>query len=77
MTIFLKNKHTLQVGEFRFKCCIGKNGLSKKKKEGDKKTPVGIFKIGNLYYRKDKISLPKTKGVFTELFSKYFLKETL
>ena len=61
MTIFLKNKHTLQVGEFRFKCCIGKNGLSKKKKEGDKKTPVGIFKIGNLYYRKDKISLPKTK----------------
>ena len=61
MTIFLKNKHTLQVGEFRFKCCIGKNGLSKKKKEGDKKTPVGIFKIENLYYRKDKISLPKTK----------------
>ena len=61
MTIFLKNKHTLQVGEFRFECCIGKNGLSKKKKEGDKKTPVGIFKIENLYYRKDKISLPKTK----------------
>ena len=61
MTIFLKNKHTLQVDEFRFKCCIGKNGLTTKKKEGDKKTPIGLFNIENLYYRKDKVSLPKTK----------------
>ena len=61
MTIFLKNKHTLQVDEFRFKCCIGKNGLTTKKKEGDKKTPIGLFNIEYLYYRKDKVSLPKTK----------------
>ncbi len=59
MTIFLKNKHTLQVDEFSFKCCVGKNGLSKKKEEGDKKTPIGIFNIEKLYYRKDRISLPK------------------
>ena len=61
MTIFVKNKHTLQVDDFNFKCCIGKNGLSYKKIEGDKKTPIGTYKIEKLYYRKDRINLPKTK----------------
>jgi len=60
MTIFLKNKHTLQIDEFYFKCCIGKNGLAKKKKEGDYKTPLGIFKIERLFFRKDRIEKPKT-----------------
>ena len=61
MIIFLKNKHTLQVDDFNFRCCIGKNGLSSKKIEGDKKTPVGTFKIEHLYYRKDRINLPEVK----------------
>ena len=56
MTIFLNNKHTLQVDDFYFRCSIGKNGLSRKKIEGDKKTPIGTFKIGHLYFRKDKIN---------------------
>ena len=60
MTIILKNKDTLQVDEFIFKCSIGKNGISKKKIEGDKKTPKGIFSIGNLYYREDKHLKAKT-----------------
>ena len=60
MIIFLKNKHTLQVGDFYFKCAVGRNGISKNKIEGDKKTPKGFFNIGNLYYRKDRIKLPKT-----------------
>ena len=60
MTIFLKNKHTLQIDDFYLKCSIGKNGISKKKKEGDKKTPLGIFNIQHLYYRKDKLKKPKT-----------------
>ena len=60
MTIILKNKDTLQVDEFIFKCSIGKNGISKKKIEGDKKTPKGIFSIGNLYYREEKFLKPKT-----------------
>ena len=54
MTILVKNKHTLQIDEFKFRCCIGKNGSTKKKKEGDKKTPKGTFKIENLYFRKDR-----------------------
>tara|TARA_B100001559_G_scaffold314419_1_gene314778 strand:+ start:696 stop:1190 length:495 start_codon:yes stop_codon:yes gene_type:complete len=60
MTIILKNKHTLKVDDFYFKCCIGKHGLSKKKKEGDKKTPKGIYLIENLYFRKDRIKKPET-----------------
>ena len=60
MTILLKNKHTLKVDDFYFKCSIGKNGVSDKKIEGDKKTPIGKFEIEYLYYRKDRIAKPKT-----------------
>ena len=60
MIIFLKNKHTLIVNDFKFKCCIGKNGLTKRKKEGDRKTPIGIFEIGNFYFRKDRKKKPST-----------------
>ena len=60
MTILVKNKHTLQIDEFRFKCCIGKNGSTNNKIEGDKKTPKGIFKIEKLYFREDRIKKPLT-----------------
>ena len=60
MTIFVKNKHTLQMDEFEFRCCIGKNGSTRYKKEGDNKTPKGIFKIENLYFRKDRKEKPLT-----------------
>ena len=61
MIIWLKNKHTLQLDSFKFQCCIGKNGLTKFKKEGYFKTPKGTFKIEHLYYRKDRIKKPLTK----------------
>ena len=60
MTILVKNKHTLHIDEFKFRCCIGKNGLTKNKKEGDKKTPKGTFGIERLYYRKDRLKKPMT-----------------
>ena len=60
MTILVKNKHTLQIDEFKFRCCIGKNGATRNKKEGDKKTPKGTFKIENLYFRKDRKKKPTT-----------------
>ena len=60
MTIFVKNKHTLQIDEFKFKCSIGKNGTTKHKKEGDKKTPRGLFEVENLYFRKDRKEKPLT-----------------
>ena len=61
MIIKLKNKDTLNVGEFKLKCCIGKKGISKNKIEGDLQTPSGIFKLGNLYWRSDRIKKPETK----------------
>ena len=60
MTIILKNK-TLIFDDFIFNCSIGKKGLIKKKVEGDKKTPIGIFSLGNLYFRKDRNTKPQTK----------------
>ena len=60
MTILVKNKHTLQLDEFKFRCCIGKNGSTNNKIEGDKKTPKGIFKIEKLYFREDRIKKPLT-----------------
>ena len=60
MTIFVKNKHTLQVDEFKFRCCIGKNGSTNNKIEGDRKTPKGIFEIEKLYFREDRIKKPFT-----------------
>ena len=56
MIIYLKNKQTLVVDDFYFKCCVGKYGVSKKKIEGDFKTPSGTFELENLYFRNDRIS---------------------
>ncbi len=61
MIIELKNKDTLIVGEFKFKCCVGKKGITKNKFEGDFFTPSGKFKIGELYWRPDRVQSPKTK----------------
>jgi len=60
MKITLKNKYTLKIDDFKFKCCIGKNGSKKNKIEGDKCTPKGTFKLGTLYYRKDRVKKPIT-----------------
>ena len=60
MIIFVKNKHTLQIDEFKFHCCVGKKGLTKNKKEKDRKTPIGIFEIGDVYYRNDRRIKPET-----------------
>jgi L,D-peptidoglycan transpeptidase YkuD (ErfK/YbiS/YcfS/YnhG family) len=60
MLIKLKNKDTLIFDEFKFKCAIGKNGLKKNKIEGDKSTPKGIFSLGKLYYRSDRVPKPES-----------------
>ena len=61
MDILIKNKNTLILDDFEFKCCIGKYGVTQNKHEGDKKTPKGIFKLGNLFYRKEKFKRLDTK----------------
>ena len=60
MSIIVKNKDTLIYDDFVFRCCIGKNGFTENKIEGDKKTPKGNFKIDCLYFRKDRKKKPQT-----------------
>ena len=55
------NKHFLKYKGHKFRCSIGKSGFSKSKKEGDFTTPIGVFKLGALYFRKDRIKSVKSK----------------
>ena len=61
MIIHVPNKNTLIIDDFKFKCCIGKKGLNLNKKEGDFSTPKGLFNLKKLYFRKDRIGIPKCK----------------
>ena len=61
MKIIIIEKDTLLYDEFKFKCSIGKNGRTTKKKEGDNKTPKGLYTLGPLYYRKDRLPKLSTK----------------
>ena len=67
--IILKNKDTLKFDDFYFKCSFGKNGLSSNKREGDFKTPKGLFNLGPLFYRKDRIKKPDTKLICKKIAS--------
>ena len=58
--IIVKKSGYLKYKNLKFRCAFGKNGIKKKTKEGDKITPVGIFKITKIYYRQDKIKKIKT-----------------
>ena len=53
MNIIIK-KHLLLYKGYKLKCAIGKSGIVSSKKEGDLGTPKGTFKLGTLYYRKDR-----------------------
>ena len=61
MKIITIEKDTLLYDEFKFKCSIGKNGKTTKKIEGDNKTPKGLYTLGPLYYRKDRLPKLSTK----------------
>tara|TARA_B110000483_G_scaffold231213_1_gene297319 strand:+ start:1148 stop:1636 length:489 start_codon:yes stop_codon:yes gene_type:complete len=61
MIIHVKNKNTLIIDDFKLKCCIGKNGLNSNKNEGDYSTPSGLYNLKKLYFRKDRVGIPKCK----------------
>ena len=60
MNIIIK-KHFLLYKGYKLKCSIGKSGIVKFKKEGDLTTPKGTFKLGSIYYRKDRNKYFKSK----------------
>ena len=61
MIIHVKNKNTLIIDDFEFKCCVGKNGLNYNKKEGDYSTPKGLFNLKKLYFRKNRVDIPRCR----------------
>ena len=60
MNIIIKNHFLLYKG-YKLKCSIGKSGLTNSKNEGDLATPRGSYRLGVLYYRKDRIKPLKCK----------------
>ena len=53
----LINKNYLTYNKLKVKCAIGKKGIGNKKKEGDLITPIGVFKIKYILYRKDRVKV--------------------
>ena len=56
MNIKLKNKF-LYFDKYKIKCAVGKRGITVNKREGDDKTPAGLFKFKSIFYRKDRIPI--------------------
>lgn len=50
-----------------YKCSLGKNGINDNKVEGDSCTPEGVFSLGSLYVRKDRIKDIKTNFNIIEI----------
>ena len=55
------NKKYLTYNSCKVKCAVGKKGVGIKKKEGDLITPIGLFKVKYVLYRKDRVKNIQTK----------------
>ena len=60
MNIVIKKNFLIYKG-YKLKCSIGKSGITASKMEGDFASPKGIFELGLLYYRKDRIKSLKCR----------------
>jgi L,D-peptidoglycan transpeptidase YkuD (ErfK/YbiS/YcfS/YnhG family) len=58
----VKQRGWLTVGPFRFPCALGAAGIVRMKREGDKGTPAGRFRLLWAYYRPDR-PRPRAAGV--------------
>lgn len=48
-------------GEKRWRCVVGAGGVREDKVEGDAATPVGEFPLRRIYFRNDRLVLPKVR----------------
>ena len=53
--IIINKSGYLKFNKHKFRCALGKEGVGKKKTEGDNITPKGNYKIIDIYYRRDRI----------------------
>ena len=59
--IIINKSGFIKYKNLKFRCALGKAGISKKKMEGDNITPKGSYKIVSIYYRKDRIKKISSK----------------
>jgi L,D-peptidoglycan transpeptidase YkuD (ErfK/YbiS/YcfS/YnhG family) len=53
--IIVKRSENLLFKKLKYKCSLGKNGVTKNKVEGDKCTPSGTYRLKQVFYRADRI----------------------
>jgi L,D-peptidoglycan transpeptidase YkuD (ErfK/YbiS/YcfS/YnhG family) len=53
--IIVKRSENLLFKNLKFKCSLGKNGVTQNKVEGDKCTPSGLYRLKQVFYRADRI----------------------
>ena len=70
MHININNKYLFSK-HYKVKCVVGKRGIGKKLREGDKITPKGKYKVKFILYRKDRINNLNCK------LSKYAIKKNM
>jgi L,D-peptidoglycan transpeptidase YkuD (ErfK/YbiS/YcfS/YnhG family) len=68
--IIINKSGYLKYKNHKFKCALGKAGIGNKKIEGDNITPKGIYKIVDIYYRKDRIKKISSKFKLIKLTKK-------
>ena len=61
------NSTNLQFLNFDATCCIGLNGLTLNKIEGDNCTPIGTWPFRRVFYRADKQDRPLTRLPLTKI----------
>ncbi len=49
----------LQLGHVRYRCALGRAGVTHTKREGDGATPIGTFALRRLFYREDRVPRPR------------------
>lgn len=59
MDLLVNSDGRLAAGGRRYRCALGRSGLSADKKEGDGATPTGRFALRRLLYRADRLTLPR------------------
>ena len=60
MQIWIEPDGYVRAGTHRWRCALGRGGLKAAKREGDGATPAGVYALGRVFYRADRLGEPRT-----------------